>query len=144
MKNKIANYDHQLEPGFKFNLKELHDAKVLNISMVKKLIAQGALEYIKIGNKTHVSRFELVKYFSDITKNSDTEITITNYGEQLPSGFKFSLRELENEKILDVAMAKKLIKTKKIAYLKIGNKLHITRNALIGYFNDNTHRKDIK
>lgn len=144
MKNEIANYDEQLAPGFKFNLKELHDAKVLNINMVKKLISRGELEYIKIGNKTHISRFELVRYFSDITKNSDTEITITNYGEQLPSGFKFSLRELENEKILDVAMAKKLIKTEKVAYLKIGNKLHITRNALIGYFKKNTHKKALK
>jgi len=144
MKNEILNYDHQLGPGFKFNLKELHDAKVLNINMVKKLINQGELEYIKIGNKIHISRFELVRYFSDITKNCDTEVTITNYSEQLPLGFKFSLRELEDERIIDVAMAKKLIKTKKIAYLKIGNKLHVSRNALIGYFNDNTHRKDIK
>lgn len=144
MKNEIVNYDDKLTPGFKFSLKEIHAMGVMNIHMVKKLIHQGEIEYIKIGNKTHVARFELVRYLSSITVNCTTVITIKNYDEQLSPGFKFSLRELENARVIDVSMAKKLIKNNAFAYLKIGNKLHITRDELIRFFNENTFRKSQK
>lgn len=144
MKNNILNYEHQLTPGFKFSLREIHEMGVLNIHMVKKLIHQGEIEYLKIGNKTHVSRFELVRYLSDITVNCTTAVTIKNYDEQLSPGFKFSLKQLEDARVIDVAMAKKLIKANTFAYLKIGNKLHITRDELIRFFNENTFRKSQK
>jgi len=135
------NYDIQLPFGFKFSLREMNDEKILNIHMAKKLINIGELEYIKIGNKTHISRFELVRYFSARTRNCNIETIMTNYDKQLPAGFKFSLRELEDARIIDVAMAKKLIKANTFVYMKIGNKLHITRDELLRYFNENTFRK---
>ncbi len=144
MKSNIINYDHQLIPGFIFPLREIHETKVLGASMAKKLITQGNLEYIKIGSKTHISRFELVRYFSEITKNAETKISIKSYKEQFPSAFKFSLAELQSMKILKISMAKKLITSGEIVCVTTGNKLHITRTALIEYFEKNTHRKASK
>jgi len=144
MKSKIINYDHQLIPGFIFTLRELHETKVLGASMAKKLITQGNLEYIKIGSKTHISRFELIRYFSKMTKNAETEISITSYNEQFPNGFKFSLAELQDMKILKTSMAKKMIAAGDIACVTTGNKLHITRASLIEYFEKNTFKKDVQ
>ena len=63
---------------------------------------------------------------------------MTDYEKLIPSGIIFNLSEIEKMKLLNIAMAKKLIKTKKIESVKVGNKLHISRDALIKYLNKNT------
>ncbi len=142
--SEVISYDEQLPPGFIFNLFEMDELAILNKPMAKKLIGNGKLEYILIGNKIHLSRFELVRYFSLNTKNCCTETTITSYDEQFPKRFKFNLKELSDFKILKTAMTKKLISAETIACMTVGNKLHVSRAELIKYFEKNTHRKDIK
>lgn len=45
-----------------FNLKELAELGIFKIDMAKKLIAKGELEVIKVGNKLHLSRTEVIRY----------------------------------------------------------------------------------
>lgn len=142
--NEIINYDKQLPAGLIFNLFEMDQLAILNKPMAKKLIHNGKLEHILIGNKIHLSRFELVRYFSSNTKNCSTERTITSYDDQFPQRFKFNLRELSDLRILKTAMTKKLISTEAIVCILVGNKLHISRAELIKYFEKNTHRKAIR
>lgn len=45
-----------------FNLKELAELGIFKIDMAKKLIAKGELEVVKVGNKLHLSRTEVIRY----------------------------------------------------------------------------------
>ena len=63
---------------------------------------------------------------------------ITDYNELIPQGVLFTLKEVENMKIIKIPMAKKLISRNEIEYVKIGNKIHISRMELIRYLDDNT------
>ncbi len=62
----------------------------------------------------------------------------TNYDELIPHGVLFNLREVEDMKIIKIDMAKKLIANHEIEYVKIGNKLHLSRSVLIRYLEENT------
>ena len=62
----------------------------------------------------------------------------TNYNELLPNAVLFNLKQLEAFSIFKVDMAKKLIAQKSIEYVKVGNKLHISREELIRYLEANT------
>lgn len=53
--------------GVLFNLVELQEMKAIKIATAKKLIYAGKLEAIKIGNKLHVSRAEIIRYLNDRT-----------------------------------------------------------------------------
>lgn len=63
---------------------------------------------------------------------------ITDYNELIPKGVLFTLKEVENMKIIKIPMAKKLIAHNEIEYVKIGNKIHISRTELIRYLEENT------
>jgi hypothetical protein len=58
-----TNYDKIL-PEFRIaNLVQIEQMKAgLKIAMLKKLIGKGELEVIKIGNKLHIARTELIRY----------------------------------------------------------------------------------
>ena len=58
----IANYDLLLPPKVLFNLKEIEEIGLIKTDMAKKLVYKGFLEIVKIGNKIHISREELIKY----------------------------------------------------------------------------------
>jgi len=62
----------------------------------------------------------------------------TDYDSIIPPGVLFNLKEVEEMKILKVAMAKKLIAKRELETVKIGNKLHLSRAVLIRYLGDNT------
>lgn len=61
-----------------------------------------------------------------------------NYDDVIPEGVLFSLKELENMKILKVSMAKKMIANGEIEVVKIGNKLHIARAVIVAFLAENT------
>jgi len=51
-----VNYDLLLPQKILFNLKEVEDIGIIKTNMAKKLIYNGFLEIVKIGNKVHISR----------------------------------------------------------------------------------------
>ena len=48
-----------------FNLKEVEELGILKIDMAKKLITKGKLEFVRVGNKLHLSRPEIIRYLED-------------------------------------------------------------------------------
>ena len=59
-----SNYNKIIPAGVLFNLAQLQELNIIKISTAKKLIYIGKLEAIKIGNKLHVSRAEIISYLS--------------------------------------------------------------------------------
>lgn len=57
-----TNYDELIPKGVIFNLKEIEEMNIIKIDMAKKLIAKSEIEVVKIGNKLHISRYELIRY----------------------------------------------------------------------------------
>jgi hypothetical protein len=62
-----TNFDNLLPKGVIFNLKEIEEMNIIKVDMAKKLISKNEIEYIKIGNKLHISRTELIRYLEDNT-----------------------------------------------------------------------------
>ena len=62
-----TSYDKLLPAGIIFNLKEIEAMNLIKVAMAKKLISQGNLEIIKVGNKVHVSRVELIRFLESNT-----------------------------------------------------------------------------
>jgi len=62
-----TSYDDLIPKGVLFNLKEIEDMRLIKVDMAKKLISNGELEFVKIGNKIHLSRAVLVKYLEENT-----------------------------------------------------------------------------
>lgn len=62
----------------------------------------------------------------------------SNYDDIIPEGVLFNLKEVEKMKILRVDMAKKLILNRELEVVKIGSKLHLSRQVLIDYLTKNT------
>ena len=56
-----TNYDELIPKGVIFNLKEIEEMNIIKIDMAKKLIAKNEIEVVKIGNKLHISRSELIR-----------------------------------------------------------------------------------
>jgi len=62
-----TNYDEIIPSGVIFNLAQIQDMNLIKIPTAKKLITNGKLEAIKIGNKLHISRAEIIRYLEDRT-----------------------------------------------------------------------------
>ncbi|MDB2405370.1 helix-turn-helix domain-containing protein, partial [Arcobacteraceae bacterium] len=62
-----TDYDKLIPKGVLFNIKEIEEMGAIKSEMMKKLIKQGLMESVKIGNKTHISRTELIRYLNDNT-----------------------------------------------------------------------------
>lgn len=62
-----TNYENLIPKGVLFNLAQLQDYNIIKTPTAKKLIYNGKLEAIKIGNKLHVSRAEIIRYLEDRT-----------------------------------------------------------------------------
>jgi hypothetical protein len=67
-------YDELIPNGVVFNLKEIQNMKILKISMAKKLISNGQINIIKIGNKVHVARSELIRFLEEHTISTTNNI----------------------------------------------------------------------
>jgi len=50
-----------------FNLKAIEELGIAKISMMKKIIYKGEIPIVKIGNKIHVKRSELIKFINSNT-----------------------------------------------------------------------------
>jgi excisionase family DNA binding protein len=57
-----TNFEELIPKRVLFNLKEIEELGILKIDMAKKLIMKGKLEFVKIGNKIHLSRTEVIRY----------------------------------------------------------------------------------
>lgn len=57
-----TNFEELIPKKVLFNLKEVEECGILKVDMAKKLINKGYLETIKIGNKLHLSRSEIIRY----------------------------------------------------------------------------------
>ncbi len=64
---KTTNYQDLLPQGIIFNLKQIEEFSILKVSMAKKLIHNGELESVKVGNKIHISRTELIRFLEENT-----------------------------------------------------------------------------
>lgn len=62
-----TNYDSIIPNKILFNLKEIEQLGVLKTYMTKKLVFNGFLEVVRIGNKIHISREELIRYLESNT-----------------------------------------------------------------------------
>ncbi len=62
-----SSYDELIPQGVLFNLKEIEALKIIKIDMAKKMILNGDIEFVKIGNKLHISRIILIQYLEDNT-----------------------------------------------------------------------------
>ncbi len=45
-----------------FNLKLIEDLGIIKVSMMKKIISNGEISIVKIGNKIHIKRSELIRF----------------------------------------------------------------------------------
>lgn len=61
-----------------------------------------------------------------------------NYSEMLPKAILFNLKEIEDMGLIKVNMAKKMIANRELEIVKIGSKIHISRQELIRYMEANT------
>jgi excisionase family DNA binding protein len=57
-----TNYEELLPQAILFNLKEIDELSLIRVPMIKKLINNGKLEFVKIGNKIHITRPELIRF----------------------------------------------------------------------------------
>ncbi|MFW2600650.1 MULTISPECIES: DNA-binding protein [Arcobacteraceae] len=57
-----TDYNSIIPNKILFNLKEIEEIGLIKTDMAKKLVYNGYLEVVKIGNKLHISREELIKY----------------------------------------------------------------------------------
>lgn len=62
-----TNYNDIVPKGVLFNLAEIQDMNLIKKSMARKIVDQGLIEFVKIGNKIHISRAELIRYLEDQT-----------------------------------------------------------------------------
>lgn len=61
------DYKELLPKGILFNLRQIDQMSLIKIAMAKKLITNGQLAAVKIGNKIHVSRIELIRFLEEKT-----------------------------------------------------------------------------
>jgi len=57
-----TNFDNLIPQGVLFNLKQIETFGIIKIDMAKKLISKGEIEIVKIGNKIHISRTEIIRF----------------------------------------------------------------------------------
>ena len=69
-----TNYDELIPEGIIFNLKQIEAMKLIKVDMAKKLILNGELEFVKIGNKLHLSRAVIINYLEKNTIPANYEM----------------------------------------------------------------------
>lgn len=70
-----TDYNELIPKSVLFNIKEVEELGIIKTDMMKKLILQGEIEVVKIGNKTHISRSELIRYLKDNTIEINESVT---------------------------------------------------------------------
>ena len=62
-----TDFNAIIPQGILFNLKEIENMNIIKVDMAKKLVLNKELEVVKIGNKIHISRMELIRYLQSRT-----------------------------------------------------------------------------
>lgn len=62
-----TDYDKLLPKRIIFSLKEIEEMSSISLPMLKKMIANAQIERVKIGNKNHISRIELIRLLTENT-----------------------------------------------------------------------------
>lgn len=60
--NDLKEYDDIIPQKVLFNLKSIEDIGIAKISMMKKIISNSEISIVKIGNKIHIKRSELIRF----------------------------------------------------------------------------------
>ena len=68
-----TDYEQLLPHKVLFNLKEIQEIGIIKIAMAKKLIAKNEIEFVKIGNKIHISRIQLIRFLEGNTIPSSSD-----------------------------------------------------------------------
>ena len=63
---------------------------------------------------------------------------ITDFEKLIPQGILFSIKQINDMNLIKSDMLKKLIYQREIEVVKVGNKNHISRTALIAFLEANT------
>jgi excisionase family DNA binding protein len=58
----IANYENLIPKRVLFNLREIENLGLIKVSTIKKILSKRGISAIRVGNKLHISRTELIKY----------------------------------------------------------------------------------
>lgn len=66
-----SSIEDELPPNILFNLKLIDETGIAKISMMKKLIQNGEIPIVKIGNKIHIKRSDLVNFINANTISSN-------------------------------------------------------------------------
>jgi hypothetical protein len=53
-----------------FNLKTIEEIGIAKVSTMKKIISNGEISIVKIGNKIHIARNELIRFIDENTVNA--------------------------------------------------------------------------
>lgn len=67
----------------------------------------------------------------------------TSYDEIIPAGINFNIKEIDEMRAIKADLLRKLVRTNKIEFLKLGNKIHLSRTALVEYLNDQIVEEEI-
>ena len=62
-----TNFDELIPTAILFNLRQIEEMGLIKVDMAKKLIGNGSLEIVKIGNKIHISRTVLLNFIESNT-----------------------------------------------------------------------------
>lgn len=57
-----TNFNELIPNAILFNLRQIEEMGLIKVDMAKKLIANRSLEIVKIGNKIHITRSELIRF----------------------------------------------------------------------------------
>jgi len=59
-----SSIEEEIPPNILFNLKLIEEVGIAKISMMKKLIQNGEIPIVKIGNKIHIKRSDLINFIN--------------------------------------------------------------------------------
>lgn len=71
-----TDYEQLIPNKVLFPLSEIQDIGILKTSTAKKMITKGLLEVVRIGNKQHISRSELIRYLENNTSKKEKQCLI--------------------------------------------------------------------
>ncbi len=60
-------YEDLIPNSILFSLRDIEELGIIKVSMMKKLIYDGKIQIVKIGNKTHLTRTEIITYLDNNT-----------------------------------------------------------------------------
>jgi len=63
----ITNYEDLIPKKVLFNLRDIENLGLIKISTIKKILSKGGISAVRVGNKLHIARTELIKFLESNT-----------------------------------------------------------------------------